>query len=67
MSIKWQLLVGAATLTILGGVSASANAATPECGMQCGSVFSRELGSWFLLAVTLASIATEAPVSVADA
>ena len=46
MSIKWQLLVGAATLTILGGVSASANAATPECGMQCGSVFSRDLGSY---------------------
>ena len=44
MSIKRQLLVGAATLTILGGVSASANAATPECGMDCGSVFSRELG-----------------------
>jgi hypothetical protein len=44
MSIKRQLLVGAATLTVLGAVSASANAATPECGMNCGSVFSLELG-----------------------
>ena len=44
MSIKRQLLVGVATLTVLGGVSASANAATPECGMNCGSVFSLELG-----------------------
>jgi hypothetical protein len=46
VSIKSKLLVGAATLTILGGVSASANAATPECGSLCGSVFSRELGSY---------------------
>jgi hypothetical protein len=46
MSIKMKLLVAAATLSILGGVSASANAATPECGSLCGSVFSRELGSY---------------------
>jgi hypothetical protein len=44
MSIKRQLLVGVATLTVLGGVSTSANAATPECGLRCGSVFSLELG-----------------------
>jgi hypothetical protein len=39
-----------ATLTIIGGVSAtaplSATAATTGCGSQCGSVFSRELGSY---------------------
>jgi hypothetical protein len=39
-----------ATLTIIGGVSAtaplSATAATTACGSQCGSVFSRELGSY---------------------
>ena len=46
MSIKRKLLVAAATLSILGGVSASANAATPQCGLMCGSVFSRELGSY---------------------
>jgi hypothetical protein len=46
MSIKRKLLVAAATLTVLGGVSASAYAATPECGSQCGSVFSYELGSY---------------------
>jgi hypothetical protein len=46
MFIKRKWLVAAATLTILGGVSASANAATPECGERCGSVFSRELGSY---------------------
>jgi hypothetical protein len=46
MSIKRTSLVAAATLTILGGVAASANAATPECGMLCGSVFSRELGTY---------------------
>jgi hypothetical protein len=46
MSIKMKLLGAAATLSILGGVSTSANAATPECGMMCGSVFSRELGSY---------------------
>jgi hypothetical protein len=46
VSIKRKLLVAAATLTILGGVSASANAATPQCGEECGSVFSRELGSY---------------------
>ena len=44
MSIKRQLLVGAATLTVFGGLSASADAATPECGLNCGSVFSLELG-----------------------
>jgi hypothetical protein len=46
MCIRRKLLVASATLTILGGVSGSANAATPECGSLCGSVFSRELGSY---------------------
>ena len=46
MSIKRQVLVAAATLCILGGMSASASAATPQCGMKCGSVFSHELGSY---------------------
>jgi hypothetical protein len=46
VSIKMKLLAAAATLSILGGVSASANAATPQCGLLCGSVFSRELGSY---------------------
>jgi hypothetical protein len=44
--IKRQLLVGAVTLAVLGGVSAPASAATPECGSACGSVFSRALGSY---------------------
>ena len=46
MSTKTKLLVAAATLCTLGGVSTSANAATPECGQRCGSVFSSELGSY---------------------
>jgi hypothetical protein len=46
MCIRRKLLVASATLTILGGVSASTNAATPDCGLACGSVFSHELGSY---------------------
>ena len=46
MSTKTKLLVATTTLCILGGVSTSANAATPECGERCGSVFSSELGSY---------------------
>jgi hypothetical protein len=45
MSIKQKLLVVAAALA-LGGLSASAHAATPQCGGACGSVFSSELGSY---------------------
>jgi hypothetical protein len=50
MSIKCKLLGAAAALTVVGVVSAvealSASAATPACGSQCGSVFSRELGTY---------------------
>ena len=38
------MLVGTATLSMLGGAIASAHAATTQCGMNCGSVFSLELG-----------------------
>ena len=46
MSIKRKLLVATATLSVLGGVSASSNAATPQCDELCGSVFSSELGNY---------------------
>jgi hypothetical protein len=50
MSIKTRLLAAGATLITVGGVGAAATlpatAATPACGSQCGSVFSRELGSY---------------------
>jgi hypothetical protein len=50
MSIKRNLLTGAATLTIAAGVftvgTPSASAATPACGGDCISIFSRELGTY---------------------
>jgi hypothetical protein len=50
MSIKNKTLAAAATLTLVGGVSTvetlSAGAATPACGSNCISVFSRELGTY---------------------
>lgn len=50
MSIKRNLLTGAATLTIAAGVfslgTPSASAATPACGADCISIFSRELGTY---------------------
>ena len=50
MSIKSKMLAAAATLTIVGAVIAldtlPASAATPACGSQCGSIFSRELGTY---------------------
>jgi hypothetical protein len=50
MSIKRKVLGAAATLTMVGGVSAVgtplASAATPECGQSCISIFSRELGTY---------------------
>jgi hypothetical protein len=50
MSIKSKVLVTAATLTMFGGLSLggtlSARAATPECGDDCISIFSRELGTY---------------------
>ncbi len=48
MSIKGKALAVAASLTIAGGVitvSTPASAATPECGDDCISIFSRELGT----------------------
>ncbi|HSC86586.1 MAG TPA: hypothetical protein VLC09_04920 [Polyangiaceae bacterium] len=50
MSVKSKVLRSAATLMTVAGViglgSLPASAATPACGLQCGSVFSRELGSY---------------------
>jgi hypothetical protein len=49
MSIRSKVLAAAATLTIVGGVSAvgtlSANAATPQCGQGCIEIFSRAFGT----------------------
>jgi len=49
MSIKSKVLAAAATLTLVGGVSAvgalSAGAATPSCGPNCIDGFSREFGT----------------------
>jgi hypothetical protein len=50
VSIKRNVLAVAATLTIAGGVIAvgtpATSAATPECGDDCISIFSRELGTY---------------------
>jgi len=50
MSLKSKVLVTAATLTMVGGLSTavtvSASAATPECGEGCISIFSRQLGTY---------------------
>lgn len=50
MSIKSKAFAGVATLmTVACGVALEAlpaSAATPACGAQCGSVFSRELGTY---------------------
>src|SRR5215212_170502 len=50
LSIRRKVLAAAATLTIVGGVSAAAagaaSAATPACGPACISVFSSELGTY---------------------
>jgi len=50
MCIKRKALAAMVTLTtVCSGLAldrAPASAATPECGSQCGSVFSRELGSY---------------------
>jgi hypothetical protein len=49
MSIKSKVLAAAATLTLVGGLSAAgaltANAATPSCGHNCIDIFSREFGT----------------------
>ena len=48
MSVKNKVLAAAATLTMVGGLSAagalSASAATPSCGSSCIDVFSYEFG-----------------------
>jgi hypothetical protein len=48
MSVKNKVLAAAATLTMVGGLSAagalSASAATPSCGNSCIDVFSYEFG-----------------------
>jgi hypothetical protein len=48
MSIKSKVFAAAATLTLVGGVSAvgamSASAATPSCGPACVDIFSFEFG-----------------------
>jgi hypothetical protein len=50
LSMKRKVLAAAATLTMVGGVSAAAtgaaSAATPACGPPCISVFSSELGTY---------------------
>lgn len=50
LSTRRTVLAAAATFTLVGGVSAAvtapANAATPECGEGCISVFSSELGTY---------------------
>jgi hypothetical protein len=52
MSIKSKVLVAAATLTLVGGVSTvgaltagTAGAATPSCGDNCIDIFSRQFGT----------------------
>jgi hypothetical protein len=49
MSMKNKVLAAAATLTMVGGLSAvgalSASAATPSCGNTCIDLFSREFGT----------------------
>jgi hypothetical protein len=48
MSVKNKVLAAAATLTMVGGLSAagalSASAATPSCGNSCIDIFSYEFG-----------------------
>jgi hypothetical protein len=48
MSMKSKAIAAAATLALVGGVSAvatiSASAATPSCGRDCVDLFSREFG-----------------------
>jgi len=49
MSIKSKVMAAAATLTLVGGLSAagtlSASAATPSCGHGCINLFLREFGT----------------------
>ncbi len=49
MSIKSKVFAAAATLTLVGSLSAagalSASAATPSCGPNCIDIFSREFGT----------------------
>ncbi len=49
MSFKSKVFAAAATVTLVGGVSAvgtlSASAATPSCGSSCIDIFSRDFGT----------------------
>jgi hypothetical protein len=52
MSFKAKVLAAAATLTMVGGVgtagvlgAATANAATPSCGVFCVNIFSKDFGT----------------------
>jgi hypothetical protein len=55
MSIRSKVLAVAATMTMVGGVSAvgllPAGASTPPCGTSCVTGFSQEFGSGFVLDV----------------
>jgi hypothetical protein len=55
MSMKSKVLAAAATMTLVGGVSAAgllpANAATPSCGASCVSGYGQEYGAPFVLDV----------------
>jgi uncharacterized protein (DUF697 family) len=48
MCTKSKVLATAVALTVIGSAleTLSASAATTACGAQCGSVFSRELGTY---------------------
>lgn len=48
MCTRSKVLATAIALTVIGSAveTLSASAATPACGSQCGSVFSRELGTY---------------------
>jgi hypothetical protein len=70
MSIKRKVLAAAATLTLVGGVSAvgtlSASAATPSCGFNCINIFSKEFGTHrspnFVMDVFRQSIKVNQPI-----
>ena len=59
MSIKSKVLATAATLALIGGVgtvgvlstAVAANATTPSCGGNCGTIYSQEFGRQFVLDV----------------
>jgi len=70
MSIKSKVLATAATLALVGGVgtagvlgsAAAANATTPSCGPNCGSIWSQEFGNQFVIDVYQQHIKINQPV-----